>query len=63
MRAVTPESPDELAAALSAAAAANHTITLGGRFSKNRMAGPIAPSDVTISTTGMARVLNYEPGT
>ena len=33
---------------MSAAAANKHTITLGGHFSKNRMAGPIAPADVTI---------------
>jgi glycolate oxidase FAD binding subunit len=37
------------------------TITLGGRFSKNRMAGPIEPSDVTITTTDLRRVLKYEP--
>ncbi len=61
MSAVTPESPEELAAALSAAAAKKQTITLGGRFSKNRMAGPIERSDVTISTAKLARVLSYEP--
>src|SRR6266478_1145874 len=57
----TPESPEELASALSAAAAEKHTITLGGRFSKNKMAGPVARSDVTIATTSLARVLSYEP--
>src|SRR5438876_9835642 len=61
MIAATPESPEELAAALSSAAAKKQTITLGGRFSKNRMAGPIEQSDVTITTTKLARVLNYEP--
>src|SRR5436309_2009715 len=61
MIAATPESPEELAAALSSAAAKKQTITLGGRFSKNRMAGPIERSDVTITTTKLARVLNYEP--
>src|SRR6266699_3521623 len=61
MSAVTPESPEELAAALSAAAAKKQTITLGGRFSKNRMAGPVERSDVTISTAKLARVLSYEP--
>src|SRR6185436_12639955 len=49
MSAATPASPEELAAALSAAAAKKQTITLGGRFSKNKMAGPIERSDVTIS--------------
>src|SRR6266567_3497816 len=57
----TPESPEELASALSAAAAKKQTITLGGRFSKNKMAGPVARSDVTIATTSLARVLSYEP--
>src|SRR6185436_15694841 len=59
--AATPGSQEQLAAALSAAAAKKQTITLGGRFSKNKMAGPIERSDVTISTTKLARVLNYEP--
>ena len=54
---VTPKTPEELAAALSAAAAKKQTITLGGRFSKNKMAGPIERSDVTITTAGLARVL------
>src|SRR2546428_569155 len=57
----TPESPEELASALSAAAAEKHTITLGGRCSKNTMAGPVARSDVTIATTSLAGVLSYEP--
>jgi glycolate oxidase FAD binding subunit len=46
---------------LCAAAKAKQSITLGGRFSKNRMAGPVAPSDLTISTAGLTRVLSYEP--
>src|SRR5260370_42698304 len=57
----TPESPEELASALSVAAERKQTITLGGRFSKNKMAGPVARSDVTIATTRLARVLSYEP--
>src|SRR5882724_8077870 len=57
----TPESPEELASALSAAASKKQTITLGGRLSKNKMAGPVARSDVTIATTSLARVLSYEP--
>jgi glycolate oxidase FAD binding subunit len=58
---VTPKTPEDLASALSAAAAKKQTITLGGRFSKNKMAGPIERSDVTITTAGLARVLSYEP--
>jgi glycolate oxidase FAD binding subunit len=61
MDVMRPESPEELASALGAAAAKKQTITLGGRFSKNKMGGPIEPSDLTISTAGLARVLSYEP--
>jgi glycolate oxidase FAD binding subunit len=58
---IVPGRAEDLASALAAAASARHTITLGGRFSKNKMAGPIGPSDVTISTTGLNRLLSYEP--
>jgi glycolate oxidase FAD binding subunit len=61
MHAVTPQTPEELAAALADAAARKKTITLGGRFSKNKMGGPIGPSAVTIATTALTRVLSYEP--
>jgi glycolate oxidase FAD binding subunit len=46
---------------MAAAASKRQTITVAGRFSKRRMAGPIAPSDVVISTTGLNRTLDYEP--
>jgi len=46
---------------LRAAAEHKQTITLGGNFSKRRMAGPIEPADVTINTAAMRRVLSYEP--
>jgi glycolate oxidase FAD binding subunit len=59
--ALVPASPEELASVLFAAAGAKQTITLGGRFSKNRMAGPVPQSDVTVSTAGLTRVLSYEP--
>jgi glycolate oxidase FAD binding subunit len=58
---VTPDSPEQLASALASAAAKKQTITLGGRFSKNKMAGPVESSQVAISTTALARVLSYEP--
>jgi glycolate oxidase FAD binding subunit len=61
LHAVTPRTPEELAATLADAAARKKSITLGGRFSKNKMGGPIAPSAVTIATTGLTRVLSYEP--
>ncbi len=39
----------------------NQRITLIGYSSKARMGGPIAPSDVTISTAALNKVLQYEP--
>jgi glycolate dehydrogenase FAD-binding subunit len=56
-----PENPDELAAALHDAACAHRTIRLGGNFSKDCIGGPVAPADVTISTSSMNRLLQYEP--
>src|ERR1019366_3558587 len=58
---VTPQSPQELASALGSIAWKKQTITLCGNSSKARMAGPVEPSAVTVSTTGLTRVLNYEP--
>ena len=58
---LTPTSPAELAEALVAAASKTKSITLGGQFTKRLMGGPIAPSDVTISTRAMNRILKYEP--
>jgi glycolate oxidase FAD binding subunit len=56
-----PSSPEELAAQLADANAKHQSITLCGNSSKNQMAGPICPSDVTISSASLNRVLNYEP--
>ncbi|MDQ2899424.1 MAG: FAD-binding oxidoreductase [Acidobacteriota bacterium] len=56
-----PQSPEELAEALGAAASAKRTITLGGQFSKRRMAGAVAESETVVTTTGLARILKYEP--
>jgi len=58
---LTPGSPAELAEALGTAANAKQRITLGGQFTKRLMAGPTAPADVTISTSGLTRILKYEP--
>ena len=58
---VTPQSPQELASALGSIAWKKQTITLCGNSSKVKMAGPVEPSAVTISTTGLTRVLSYEP--
>ncbi|MGI8990905.1 MAG: FAD-binding oxidoreductase [Bryobacteraceae bacterium] len=56
-----PQTPEELAEALRAAASGNRTIALGGQFSKNRMAGAVAESDTIVSTSGLTRILKYEP--
>ena len=56
-----PSTPEELCDALRSANASNRTIELFGGNSKRLMAGPVAPADVHISTTGMKRLLQYEP--
>lgn len=56
-----PDSPEQLAALLGEAALAHRTIRLGGNFSKDRLGGPPALADVTISTAAMNRLLHYEP--
>lgn len=57
----SPQSPQELAAALAVSAATGSTIALQGNRSKRLMAGPDVPADSTISTTALRRVLQYEP--
>jgi glycolate oxidase FAD binding subunit len=61
MHAVTPQTPEDLASALADAASKKQTITLAGRLSKSKMGGPIEPASVKIATTGLTRVLSYEP--
>src|SRR5271170_4695951 len=56
-----PRTPEELAALLCDAKSKRQSITLGGAGTKQRMAGPIAESDLTISTSSLNRVLKYEP--
>lgn len=56
-----PENPEQLAALLRESAAARRTINLGGNFSKDRLGGPPSAADVTISTSSMNRLLQYEP--
>jgi|HubBroStandDraft_1064217.scaffolds.fasta_scaffold02096_9 glycolate oxidase FAD binding subunit len=58
---VRPQSPGDLAEALGWGSARHQTIELGGHFSKRLMGGPAMPSNMTISTSGMRRVLKYEP--
>jgi glycolate oxidase FAD binding subunit len=56
-----PENPEQLAAMLREAACEHRTIRLGGNFSKDCLGGPAVPADVTISTSSMNRLLQYEP--
>src|SRR5580698_10285468 len=58
---IVPGSPEELAQCMAEAGSQKQQITLLGHSTKGRMAGPIAPSDVTISTAGLKTVLDYEP--
>src|SRR5262245_18278403 len=56
-----PTSPDELAAQLADAGVRHESIILAGSSTKDRMGGPITPSEITISTSKLNRVLQYEP--
>ncbi len=63
MRAATviPNTPEDLADALASAAAQERSIQLSGASSKHLMAGPIESAGVSLSTSALTRVLNYEP--
>lgn len=61
MQIENPQTAGQTAEVLAASAAANRTIHAGGAFSKIRMGGPVPASDVTVSTVGLSRVLQYEP--
>jgi glycolate oxidase FAD binding subunit len=58
---IEPQTPKQLSEALKLAAQRSQTITVGGHFSKQLMGGPIAKADVTITTSAMNRILQYEP--
>src|SRR5947208_2479573 len=58
---LAPSNPAELADALGQAAASGRTIALAGNSTKRRMAGPVEPADVEISTLSLRRVIQYEP--
>jgi glycolate oxidase FAD binding subunit len=58
---IVPGSPEELAQCLAEASSRNQQITLLGHCTKGRMGGVIAPSNVTISTAGLNKILEYEP--
>lgn len=56
-----PSTAEELRDALAEAGAYRKTVELFGGDSKRLMAGPVEPADVRITTTGMRRILQYEP--
>ena len=58
---LAPSNPVELAEALRDAAAAGRTIALAGNSTKCRMAGPVEPAEVSLTTLSLGGVLQYEP--
>jgi glycolate oxidase FAD binding subunit len=56
-----PENPEQLAEVLRESASVHHTIRLGGNFSKDCLGGSPMPADVTVSTSRMNRLLQYDP--
>jgi glycolate oxidase FAD binding subunit len=58
---IVPGSAEELAECLAEAGARNRRITICGNSTKDRMGGPISPSDDTISTRALSQVLEYNP--
>ena len=61
MRVMTPSSAAEMADALAQCAPARRHIAIAGNGTKRLMAGPVGEPEVTISTAGLQRVLQYEP--
>src|ERR1700730_776201 len=58
---LVPGSPEDLAQRLAEAASRHQRIHLCGNSTKERMGGPISPSDVSVSTSALNKVLQYEP--
>ncbi|PYT15872.1 MAG: hypothetical protein DMG59_12315 [Acidobacteria bacterium] len=56
-----PDTPERLAEALRGIASDHIAIRLGGNFSKDRVGGAVTDAGATVSTTGMKRLLQYEP--
>lgn len=58
---LAPSTAAELAEALRDAAGSGRTIALAGNSTKRRMAGPVEPADLEITTVSLRGVLQYEP--
>jgi glycolate oxidase FAD binding subunit len=61
MENICPETPEQLADALHTLATEYCAIRLGGNFSKDRLGGRLSRVDATVSTSGMRRLLQYDP--
>jgi len=58
---IAPSTPEEFAAELAEAALRNKRIAIVGNDTKLRMAGPAIETESVLSTSGLTRVLRYEP--
>jgi glycolate oxidase FAD binding subunit len=58
---LAPTNSADLAEALRDAAAGGRTISLAGNSTKRRMAGPVEPADVAVTTISLRGILQYEP--
>ena len=61
MHLITPSSAENLAEILEDASRNKRTVSVVGGGTKKLMAGPLLPSDLILGTTGLRRVLQYEP--
>ena len=58
---IVPANEAELADCLAQAAARKQSIAVCGNSTKDKMAGPLAPADVNISTSALNQLLQYNP--
>jgi glycolate oxidase FAD binding subunit len=61
MQSVIPSSVRDLTAILKEASAEEQTIEIAGNNSKRLMGGPTTPAETKVNTSGLRRVLKYEP--
>jgi glycolate oxidase FAD binding subunit len=61
MQSVIPSSVRDLTTILKEASAEQQTIEIAGNNSKRLMGGPTTPAETKINTSGLRRVLKYEP--
>jgi glycolate oxidase FAD binding subunit len=61
MQSVIPSSVRDLTTILKEASAEEQTIEIAGNNSKRLMGGPTTPAETKVNTSGLRRVLKYEP--